>query len=166
MAGCERYARESGDEVLVCTLTLPSRFHCVHSKTGDQNSKFDGSDVQAGQRQLQSSWAKVRAALHRARVAIYGFRCTEPNHDGTVHWHMMICARPDTVAVVRQTITRYFLDEIEPAEPGAGDHPMARVSLRGPGYSRPPSSARSGLSGRSGRSFAAAGWFPKRGNRI
>lgn len=129
MAGCERFAQDAGDDVLVCTLTLPSRFHCVHSGTGKQNPTFDGSDVQAGQRQLQSSWAKVRAALQRASVTIYGFRCSEPNHDGTIHWHMMICVRPDDAAIVRQTITRYFLDELDANEPGASAHRVNFIDI-------------------------------------
>lgn len=129
MAGCERFAQAVGDEVIVCTATLPSRFHCILSRSGERNPAFDGSDVPAGQRQLQSSWAKVRAALGRAGVSIYGFRCTEPNHDGTVHWHLMICVRPCDAETVRQTIRRYFLDELDPDEPGASEHRIDFIDI-------------------------------------
>lgn len=129
MAGCERFARERADDVLVVTVTLPSRFHCINSKTGERNPRFDGSDVPSGQSQLQSSWAKVRAALARASVSIYGFRCTEPNHDGTIHWHMMICVKPDSTEAVRSVIRRYFLDEVDPDEPGAAQHRVDFVEI-------------------------------------
>jgi hypothetical protein len=129
MAGCERFAHKRGDEVLVCTVTLPSRFHCISSRTGEKNPRFDGSDVTSGQRQLQSSWAKVRAALAREAIAIYGFRCTEPNHDGTIHWHVMICVSPERSGAVRATIKRYFLDEVDPDESGAALHRVDFIEI-------------------------------------
>jgi hypothetical protein len=129
MAGCERTAQRAGDEVMLCTVTLPGRFHAVHSMSGKPNARFDGSTPRPGHRQLQSSWAKVRAALGRAKVSIYGFRCAEPNHDGTVHWHLMICVRPEHADQVRGTITHYFLDEIDPDEPRARERRVSFIEI-------------------------------------
>ena len=129
MAGCERHAVAAGDEVMLCTVTLPSRFHAIHSTNGDRNARFDGSTPLDGHRQLQSSWAKVRASLTREGVAIYGFRCAEPNHDGTVHWHLMICVQSAHSSIVRETVRRYFLDELDPDEPGAAERRVTFIEI-------------------------------------
>jgi len=129
MAGCERSAVEAGHEVMLCTLTLPSRFHAIHSRSGDRNARFDGSTPLDGHLQLQSSWAKVRASLAREGISIYGFRCAEPNHDGTVHWHLMLCVHPAHGSMVRQTIRRYFLDELDPDEPGAAERRVTFIEI-------------------------------------
>jgi hypothetical protein len=122
MAGTERYALACGHAVIVAHLTLPSRFHRVHERSGDFNQRFDGSDVRTGAEQLQASWASVRKALGRRRVVFYGYRCVEAHHDGTVHWHMMICCEAGRAQDVRSEIKRWFLDELEPDEPGAQKH--------------------------------------------
>lgn len=129
MGGCERYARAQGDEVIVANITLPARFHRIYAASGDPVPAFDGSDVRDGAIQLQASWQRARAALHRQGVGIYGYRCSEPNHDGTVHWHVMLCCLPDHAEAVRDAIRRYFLAELDPDEPGAQEHRIEFIGI-------------------------------------
>lgn len=129
MAGCERYARECGHTVILANLTLPSRFHRVYEKSGDMNPVFDGSDVRAGAMQMQQSWAAVRKALGRRGITVYGFRCSEPHHDGTVHWHVMVCCDPAHAEEVRATIKRNFLDELDPDEAGAQERRVVFIEI-------------------------------------
>lgn len=129
MAGCERYARECGHTVILANLTLPSRFHRVYQKSGDMNPVFDGSDVRAGALQMQQSWAAVRKALGRRGITVYGFRCSEPHHDGTVHWHVMLCCDPVNAEDVRDTVKRYFLDELDADEAGAAERRVVFIEI-------------------------------------
>jgi len=129
MAGCECYARECGHTVILANMTLPSRFHRAYERSGDMNPGFDGSEVRAGAAQMQQSWASVRKALGRRGITIYGFRCSEPHHDGTVHWHAMICCAPAAAEEVGATIKRHFLKDLDPQEPGAQERRVVFIEI-------------------------------------
>jgi hypothetical protein len=120
IVGCERYADAAGDAGLFITATCPSRFHpTLHH--GAPNPRHDGSDARAGQAWLRTTWARARAAMQRAGLAVYGFRVAEPHHDGTPHWHMLIWTPARHAEQVEQVLRRYWLADAG-SEPGASEH--------------------------------------------
>lgn len=127
--GFEEMAREVGDVADFFTLTCPSRMHARLSGSGVENSRYDGTTPREAQAYLSRVWARIRAALARRGVRLYGFRIAEPHHDGTPHWHMLLfyapawpgmtyrAARPRVLALFR----RYALAD-SPDEAGARKH--------------------------------------------
>jgi len=118
IAGFERYAQENGHVGEFYTLTCPSRMHARLSQSGNENPRFDGTTPGEAQRYLTTQWAKVRAALHRANLTVYGFRIAEPHHDGTPHWHLLLFMSPEDVSSVRMVLRHYALEH-DGDEPGA-----------------------------------------------
>lgn len=131
IAGFEKIARESGHDGLFLTVTCPSRMHkWATAGAGKvyENPKYDGTTPRQAQSYLVKVGARVRAALKRRGLGVYGFRIAEPNHDGTPHWHLLLfCgevpgqvkrrALPRVAAIFR----RYALAD-SPDEPGARLH--------------------------------------------
>lgn len=106
MRGFEDIANEEGCAGEFYTITAPSRFHAVHSKGGFV-SQWNGASPRDTQKYLCSVWAKIRAALSRANIHVFGFRVVEPHHDGTPHWHMLLFMRPEHVDEVRDIMCYY-----------------------------------------------------------
>lgn len=78
------------------TMTTPSRFH-RWTTAGEQvreNPKWDGSTPRDAQDWLTDAWARIRAALGRRGIRLYGFRVVEAHHDGTPHWHLAMFYAP------------------------------------------------------------------------
>jgi hypothetical protein len=86
-----------------------------------RNKKYDGTKPNEAQAHLTATWARIRAALARRSVGIYGFRIAEPNHDGTPHWHCLVFHRPGDAEMLRSTISKYAL-AVDGDEPGARKH--------------------------------------------
>lgn len=120
IVGCERYADAAGDAGLFITATCPSRFHPT-LRHGAANPRHDGSDARAGQAWLRTTWARARAAMQRAGLAVYGFRVAEPHHDGTPHWHMLVWTPKRHAERVGELLRRYWLAD-DGDEPGAAAH--------------------------------------------
>ncbi|WP_258397321.1 replication endonuclease [Paraburkholderia unamae] len=119
--GFERVAISAGHAGLFATITCPSRMHRRKTRSATstvENGKWDGTLPREAQAYLSSVWARIRAALARREVCIYGFRIAEPNHDGTPHWHCLFFYEQKHDAVVRSTIRRYALAS-DGDEPGA-----------------------------------------------
>ncbi|HEY3982691.1 replication endonuclease [Cedecea sp.] len=106
MRGFEDMANEEQLAGEFYTITAPSRYHAVHS-SGGFVSQWNGSNPQDTQKYLCSVWAKVRAALSRAGIHVFGFRVVEPHHDGTPHWHMLLFMHPHDVDTVRDIMCYY-----------------------------------------------------------
>lgn len=136
--GLEQIARENGHDGLFLTVTCPSRMH-KWSTAGKgevyENKRYDGTTPRDAQAYLGQVWKRIRAALHRRGLGVYGFRIAEPNHDGTPHWHMLLfcgqvpgqakrAALPRVAAIVR----RYALAD-SPEEPGARKHRVIAVRI-------------------------------------
>lgn len=107
IAGFEYIAVNLGHAGEFVTLTCPSRFHPRHHQTGAENKKYDGSTPVQAIQYLGAVWAKIRSALKRAAINIYGFRVTEPHHDGTPHWHCLLFMAKDHVDRFRRIVARY-----------------------------------------------------------
>lgn len=118
--GCEEIAEAAGMVGLFTTNTCPSRFH-PQLMIGGRNPAHDGSTPADGQQWLRDTWARCRAALHRQRIGVFGFRVAEPHHDGCPHWHMLLWCAPAQLDALRDTMRRFWLREA-PHEPGAQQH--------------------------------------------
>jgi len=136
LSGFDLIAGDLGHEGLFLTLTCPSRMHKWRTHKGrrgggvSMNPRYDGTTPRQAQEHLAAVWARIRSALDRRGVRLYGFRVAEPNHDGTPHWHFILFhepawpgdvsrrAMPRIAAIVR----RYGLGRGEVDEP---DHVAA-----------------------------------------
>lgn len=76
------------------------------------NPRYDGTTTpRDAQQWLSRQWARVRAALAKAGIKVYGFRVAEPHHDGTPHWHMLLWCEDEAQAqAVQDVIYRYWVD--------------------------------------------------------
>ncbi|HKJ95036.1 MAG TPA: replication endonuclease, partial [Gammaproteobacteria bacterium] len=128
LAGFERIARTQGHAGELYTLTCPSRMHARLSPRGAENPRYDGSTPRQAQEHLRRVWARMRAALHRRGVRVYGFRIAEPHHDGTPHWHLLLFMAPEHRHMVRGVMRRYALQD-SPDEPGADKHRFQFVAI-------------------------------------
>jgi hypothetical protein len=120
MRGMEEVAAEYSCAAEFAVVTAPSRFHAVRAD-GKENPNYDKEacprDCQA---YLAVQWQKCRSWLHRRGVAFYGMRTVEAHQDGTPHWNLLVFIREAShVALWREAITRYFLLNESPDEPGA-----------------------------------------------
>lgn len=100
MRGFEDLADELGCVGEFYTITAPSKYHAVRSG-GGFNQKWNGASPRDTQKYLCGVWARIRAALSREDLRVFGFRVVEPHHDGTPHWHMLLFMPPEHVDAVR-----------------------------------------------------------------
>jgi len=112
--GCEEWATAAGMVGIFTTNTLPSRFH-ASLFTGGKNPNFDGSTPKDGQSWLSKTWARARAKIQRQKIRVFGFRVSEPHHDGCPHWHMLLWVKPEQAeqlqALLRACWLQYDGDE-------------------------------------------------------
>lgn len=118
--GFQECAQASGHRCLMVTLTCPSSYHSW-LRSGDRNVRYNGTTPREAQAWLNRSWARARAAIHRRKIVMYGFRAVEPHHEGCPHWHAILYVPPENVATVRDLLTRAWLRE-DADEPGALEH--------------------------------------------
>jgi hypothetical protein len=118
--GFQEVAEVLGHRCLMVTATCPSAFHAWRSD-GQPNPVYNGSTPREAQRWLSKQWARVRATLQRRRVTYYGIRASEPHHDGTPHWHLVIYAPASELFRVRIIMRKAWLSEYAD-EPGALKH--------------------------------------------
>jgi hypothetical protein len=114
------YAKAHGHAATFATVTCPSCFH-AELASGGRNPAYNGATVREAQAWLRARWQRVRQAIHRAGLEVYGFRVAEPHHDGTPHWHLVLFAPARDLeraeGFIRRTWLRQFADE-----PGAAEH--------------------------------------------
>lgn len=126
IAGFERYADIEGHQGMFITLTCPSRFHRYllvnDGKHAIPNPKYDRQETPGtAHKHLTSVWSRARAALKREKLHPYGFRISEPQHDGTPHWHLLLFCPPDQVEDVMAVLRKYALQD-SGDETGAQQH--------------------------------------------
>ncbi|MEW8190146.1 MAG: replication endonuclease [Candidatus Thiodiazotropha endolucinida] len=131
ISGFEKIADDLGHRALFITLTCPSRFHSHtirNKKISVENPKYDGSTPREAQAYLQKVWTRIRAKLARHGVTLYGFRVAEPNHDGCVHWHLLVFAPGWSLRRIRWTFRDHALRD-SPNERGAQKHRVTFVEI-------------------------------------
>ncbi|AYN26556.1 replication endonuclease [Buttiauxella sp. 3AFRM03] len=92
------------------TLTAPSKYHSMQ-QDGRRNDKYGGASPRLTQKYLCKVWSRTRAAWKRAGIRVFGFRVTEPHHDATPHWHLLLFMRPEHIGEARQIFRKYALEE-------------------------------------------------------
>ncbi|KGQ40086.1 replication endonuclease [Gallibacterium anatis] len=120
MRGFEELAKIYGYVGEFYTLTAPSSYHAIHSKGGFVKN-WNFSNPRDTQDYLCQVFARIRAALKRRGINIFGFRVVEPHHDGTPHWHMLFFMEQQHVDTVRAIFAKYALAE-DGNEAGAEEH--------------------------------------------
>ena len=111
MRGCEELSKEHGHEGIFITITCPSKYHAVFSKSGQPNPKYQGFTPYQANQYLCNVWSRVRAEWNRNDIKPYGFRVAEPQHDGTPHWHILLFAEKHHIDDVKRVISHYSLEE-------------------------------------------------------
>lgn len=111
IAGFESFAKAAGHVGQFVTLTCPSEYHARISGTCEENPKYAGHTPRDGQAYLQGIWQRIRAAMARRGVRLYGFRISEPHHDGCPHWHMLFFMAAEHVEAFRSIMKRYALEK-------------------------------------------------------
>lgn len=87
----------------------------------EPNPSYDGTKPDQAHKYLCNTWSKTRSKWKRDSIEVFGLRITEPNHDGTPHWHLLLFCAPEQMASMIATINRYFLED-SADEPGAKKH--------------------------------------------
>jgi len=128
IAGFDSLAKFAGHAAEFYTLTTPSRFHAVMSKSGKPNPKYKQSTPREAQEYHRKGWALARASLAKQGIKVYGFRVVEPHHDGTPHWHMVLFMLPEHVETVRKVLRDKWMRE-DADEYGADEHRFAYEAI-------------------------------------
>lgn len=82
--------RKEDYQAVFFTLTAPSKYHAISSLTGEVNQNWNGNSPRQTQQYLNSVWKRVRAQASKYGIKTAGLRVTEPHHDGTPHWHLLL----------------------------------------------------------------------------
>jgi len=127
MRGFEELATENGHIGVFLTFTVPSRFHARY-EDGSPNSNYGDLTPRDAQAWLTNSWKLIRSALLRNEIRPYGFRITEPHHDGTPHWHLLLFL-PSEQQSQLDRICRHYLFADSGNEPGALEHRYELVEI-------------------------------------
>lgn len=145
VAGFEGCADALGHVKRWAVITCPSRMHKFTQLDGGkvvENPRYDGTQPRDAQQYLAGQWRKLCAHWEREGLRVYGFRTTEPHHDGTPHWNVLcffapmtervtlktLCKLPtDAVPVFDDGLRRYFLENDNPTERGAAER---RVKIK------------------------------------
>lgn len=126
--GFEDYAKQHGHVSLFLTMTCPSKFHRAYSKSGDPSPNWNGSTPIHAQEYLKRTWSRIRASFDRSDIAPYGFRVSEPHHDGTPHWHLLLFVEPENKTKLLDIMKRYCFEE-DGDEKGALEHRFETVEI-------------------------------------
>ncbi len=129
--GFEEIAADLKHVGVFATITAPSKYHAVLSKSGDENPRYiaAGSPTpRDAQAYLCKVWARIRSSLKRQGIAAYGFRIAEPHHDGCPHWHMLMFVPPAQVDRYKEVLRAYAL-ATDGNEPGAQENRVKLVDI-------------------------------------
>jgi Bacteriophage replication gene A protein (GPA) len=121
ISGFDVIAQDLQHDATFVTVTCPSRMHKWTDKGGGVflNPRYDETTPREAQQYLSGQWAKMRSAMKRRGLEVYGFRVTEPHHDGCPHWHMLMFHQAGHGPEMRGLFTRYFLQNDSANERGA-----------------------------------------------
>jgi len=140
VAGFEACADALGHVKRWAVLTCPSRMHKFTQLKGGkcvENPRYDGTSPREAQEYLATQWRRLCAWFERKGLRVYGFRTTEPHHDATPHWNVLMFFQPmtervclkslcklpvDAVPVFDAGLRKYFLHNDSATERGAEKH--------------------------------------------
>lgn len=128
IAGFEMLSKDIGHASEFYTITCPSKMHARLSKSGFPNLKYDGTTPRQAQEYLTKLWSQIRAKLARQNIKPYGIRVSEPQHDGTPHWHLLLFLPGDQVEQTREIFSNYAL-KVDGEEKGAKEHRFKAVEI-------------------------------------
>jgi hypothetical protein len=111
LRGFEELSKEHGHEGVFITITCPSKYHAVFSKSGQRNSKYQSFTPYQSNQYLCNVWSRIRAEWDRKDIKPYGFRVAEPQHDGTPHWHILLFVETHHINDVKSVVSHYALQE-------------------------------------------------------
>ncbi|HAG0017505.1 TPA: replication endonuclease [Salmonella enterica] len=110
IGGFKRIATGAGFDCRFYTITAPSKYHArLHH--GPRNHKWEHHTPKDTQQYLATLWQQIRADLARDEIQVFGLRVTEPHHDGTPHWHMLLFVRPEQADALTKTLESYAIRE-------------------------------------------------------
>lgn len=114
--GFEMCAEYLGHVADFYTITCPSRFHRHRTlKNGMviENKKWqkDRLTPADAQKYLTKVFSRIRSALDRRGLNVYGFRVAEVHHDGCPHWHLLLFMEPIARQTVRAVFRHYALKD-------------------------------------------------------
>ena len=111
LRGFEELSKSHDHEGIFITITCPSKYHAVFSKSGQRNPKYQSFTPYQANQYLCNVWSRIRAQWNRKDIKPYGFRVAEPQHDGTPHWHILLFVEKHHINGVKQVINHYALQE-------------------------------------------------------
>lgn len=126
--GFEEIAQDLKHAGMFWTITCPSKYHPVLSKSGEMNPAYADTTHRQAQAYLCKVWSRIRSALHKRGIQPYGFRIAEPHHDGCPHWHMLLFVAPEHAAMMEAIIRKYALAE-DGQEKGAKENRVKLVNI-------------------------------------
>ncbi len=118
--GYEEIATGLGLSGVMLTLTCPSRFHAFLS-VGRKNPKYQGKTPADGMEWLNKTWQRIRSKWARKGIKPFGFRVTEPQHDATPHFHILLFVENSNLDLLIDIFKEKALEDT-PNEPGAKKH--------------------------------------------
>lgn len=106
LTGIEQLSVEAELQCALVTLTAPSRFH---ANPGNGGKHFDGvSTPQDSHRYIASRWNSFQRDLANVGFAVSGIRATEPQADGTCHWHVWLHYASAALPTILARLAHYF----------------------------------------------------------
>ncbi|MBC3250957.1 replication endonuclease [Serratia fonticola] len=109
--GMQDIAETRGDNAFWFTITCPSKYHATLQSSGAPNPKWTARTVRDSSDYLVNLFAGVRKKLNRKGLRWYGVRVAEPNHDGTVHWHVMVFCHPEDQEAINDILREFAIRE-------------------------------------------------------
>jgi hypothetical protein len=100
LRGMNTVAKDNNWQCDFVTLTAPSKYHGC-------SRKWNGASPKDAQAYLCRIWALIRTAMQDAEIERFGVRVTEPHHDGTPHWHLLIFGTRKNLRAARKIIKHY-----------------------------------------------------------
>lgn len=110
----DEIAIEEKLEAVMLTLTLEPEWH-PNPKSG--NVSWNGKTPKEGHEELGERWQSINRDLHAANIGISGLRVVEAHMDSCPHWHIWLLARADAIALIQQTIMKYFGNKLKVSDP-------------------------------------------------
>lgn len=119
LAGVEQLSVEAGLDCAMVTLTAPSQYHA--NPAIGAKGRFDGVSTPRGSHDyIAGRWNAFQRDLDNHGEAVSGLRFTEPQGDGTTHWHVWLHYRPELLSLITSLLSKHF-----PGDSTRRVHPLA-----------------------------------------